>query len=111
MKKAMALAALSSTAVQALEQDEFFRGAQIGMFSGDDINLDDYSCPDPLQSNTMIAPMIAVLQPAYKRSLERVKNKQLFESALDGLATFVRAFSVTLESYDGGNFCQGLLFA
>ena len=114
MKKGLAFAASTAALldrVSAFDQDEFERGTTIGMFSEEE-TLEDYSCEDPIMSSGLLGTLVSVIEMSQKTAMERLKNKPLFNYYLDGFKTLVRAYSVTdSDRYDGGSFCQGLLFA
>ena len=113
MKTFTAIAAMAITASTVSAWDaEFLRGAQTGMFLTNDEQMEDYSCSaatiDPKYQTyiDMVAPMKMMIA-----NMNKGESYPMLDNALDAAQAFGRISSIMGEDYEGGEFCQGLLFS
>ena len=113
MKSAVAAIAVATTA-NAFNA-EFMQGAQTGFFLTSEEQFDDYQCdvvrPSP-QIQTyidMAKPMQMMLQNMNKGSGKT--EMPYFDLALDAAQALGKMQTLFSDEYDGGEFCQGLLFS
>ena len=105
--------------VRAFDTDnEFIRGAQIGMQIGlngmEDASkaLEDYSCEkaQPTGKLETYASMVKNLKNVFKMASSPADHNQR-GGVFDRIEQVINIMAIYDENYDGGKFCQGLLFA
>ena len=113
MKTFAGIAAMAITASTVSAWDpEFLRGAQTGIFLTSDEQFEDYSCEaatvDPkIQTYIdMAAPMKMMMA-----NMNKGQPNPMLDNALDAVQAFGKISFIFDESYDGGEFCKGLLFS
>ena len=109
----MKIAAAACIAATAAAWDpEFMRGAQTGFFLTSEEQFEDYSCPTP-EINGQMKTYIDMAMPMKMmfQNMNPEADHPMMDMLFDGALSFARISSVFSEEYDGGAFCQGLLFS
>ena len=114
MKSAVAAIAVATTA-NAFNA-EFMQGAQTGFFLTSEEQFNDYAC-DAVRPSPQIQTYIDMAKPMQMMLQNMNKNKDggsdmpYFELALDAATAIGKMQALFADDYDGGEFCQGLLFS
>jgi hypothetical protein len=85
---------------------EFFKGAETGIFLGDEDQFQDYSCPMP-ELSLYAKSWIDMFKPI-KSMLENMSQGQP-SPLLDAISALMKQFAILYSlfwtEYDGGDFC------
>ena len=105
---AAALLAASASAWDA----EFMRGAQTGFFLTSEEQFEDYMCPVPTMNNQIKSyiDMAMPMKMMFDNMNPNVEHP-FVDMVFDGAMSLARISAVFDVEYDGGSFCQGLLFS
>lgn len=110
MKCAFVSALLLATATAY--SSEFIQGAETGIFLGDEESFADYSCPLPKMDQTAKG-WIEMINPV-KMMMENMNGGKP-SPFMDSLTAITKQLAILYSlfwgEYDGGDFCQGLIFA
>ena len=112
MKTFTAIAAAAAISSVNAWDAEFLRGAQTGMFLTSEDQFEDYSCP-AVGVKPSIQTYIDMALPAklMMQNMNQGKPSPVMDLAFDAAVAFGKIYSVFDEDYDGGEFCQGLMFS
>ena len=112
MKSAIAAIAVATTA-NAFNA-EFMQGAQTGFFLTSEEQFNDYQC-DAVSPSKQVQTYIDMAKPMQMmlQNMNKGKDSEMpyFELALDAASAIGKMQALFSEEYDGGEFCQGLLFS
>ena len=113
MKTFAGIAAMAVTASTVSAFDpEFLRGAQTGFFLQSEEQFKDYDCEvavvDPkIQTYIdMAGPMKMMMA-----NMNKGEPNPMLDQALELVQSFGKISAIMDESYEGGQFCKGLLFS
>ena len=113
MKTFAGIAAMAVTASTVSAFDpEFLRGAQTGFFLQSEEQFKDYDCEvavvDPkIQTYIdMAGPMKMMMA-----NMNKGQPNPMLDNALEAVQAFGKISAIMDESYEGGQFCKGLLFS
>lgn len=110
MKYAFASALLVASATAF--SPEFMQGCQTGVFLADEQSFKDYSCPSPTLDPSakmwidMIVPMKSMME-----GMNEGKPVPAMETLTHVTKQLSIVYSLFWSEYDGGDFCQGLIFS
>ena len=110
MKTPFALA-LTVAATQAIS-GEFIRGCETGIFIMKEEQMQDYACPEveiTQQIQTymdMVLPMKMMFQ-----NMNKGQSNSMIDFIEKSTHQIGMIYSLFSEDYDGGEFCQGLIFS
>ena len=105
---ALALTTAAATAMSG----EFIRGCETGIFIMSDEQMNDYSCSEVEISREvkgymdMVMPMKMMMQ-----NMNQGKSHPFLEFIEKGTQQIGKIYSLFSDEYDGGDFCQGLIFS
>ena len=105
---ATALMVASATAFSA----EFIQGCETGIFLADEKQFADYSCPMPTLAPQakMFLDMIVPMETRMK-NMNQGKPVPALETLSSMTHQLAILYSLFWGEYDGGDFCQGLIFS
>ena len=106
-----AAAALIAATASAWDA-EFMRGAQTGFFLNSDEQFEEYSCPAP-GLNPSVQSFINMAMPMKVMfdNMNQGTPSPMIDLLFNSVTSLARISSLFDEEYDGGEFCQGLLFS
>ena len=106
---------MSTTFTLAKEKldGEFLQGFETGILIRSDARaFKEFSCPTPESDNAMISQIQQIITPL--KLAASMSKQEKMTTIIHQLETFVTALndmtSVFTETYDGGDFCKGLIF-
>ena len=114
MRTIMLFAAIAvSVSAMGKLAPEFMEGFETGVYLRDEENaLKDYSCPPGVTENVLINKLGSLVTPM------KLASTMMKDSKLDSIINTIEVFTGSLSglmavfqgSYDGGDFCSGLIF-
>ena len=111
MKKRFLKIGLLTVCAQAYNFEEFKAGIHTGMFMENEEDLDDYSCSEIGQASKSHQDWKAAIENTkHIIKILKVTDPRTF-TIIDSIQGIVQISYIFDEEYDGGEFCQGLLFS
>jgi hypothetical protein len=91
---------------------EFIQGCETGLFLGDEESFADYNCQMPTMDKEAKA-WIEMLNPVrvMVESMNGGQPSVLMDSLASATQQIAILYSLFFSEYDGGDFCQGLIFS
>ena len=112
MKKVATFAAIAAASQVNAFDAEFMRGAQTGFFLSSEEQFKDYDCA-PVVVDPKIQTYIDMAGPMkmMMQNMNKGEPNPMVDQALEMVQSFGKISAIMDESYEGGQFCKGLLFS